>query len=340
MKSRKEGRDYQPSKEIDKMESTFDILGEGCDSDLDQIKLVVQPVGTIKDKESFFCAATLITDRFLVSAAHCFEDFGNSPLNNLMSISTIRENTKFREFVEIKKVYPHPSYNYPSSYSNIAVLELGRRVEYNFKKFGDSPICLDQGDRDINGELSTFQGYGLNFEGERGILKEENVTIISNDLCKEYLQYNISQNDNGRIKLEIDNALENGLNIGTFCTQGMVRKINDKDVFTEPCKGDSGGPLKSALREKDTLIGIISGGIGCGLGIPHWYTKVSYYTRWIDCIIKTSKETGSVRYKVEEKCNKIAEELTPTCIDRFFYYDYGESENLPSCDPIQSWTEK
>ena len=27
MKSRKEGRDYQPSKEIDKMESTFDILG-------------------------------------------------------------------------------------------------------------------------------------------------------------------------------------------------------------------------------------------------------------------------------------------------------------------------
>jgi len=27
-------------------------------------------------------------------------------------------------------------------------------------------------------------------------------------------------------------------------------------------------------REKDTLIGIISGGIGCGLGIPHWYTKV------------------------------------------------------------------
>ena len=68
--------------------------------------------------------------------------------------------------MEIKKVYSHPSYSYPSLYTDIAVVELGRRVEYDFKKFGDSPTCLDQGDRDINGELSTVQVMvGLRVQG-------------------------------------------------------------------------------------------------------------------------------------------------------------------------------
>ena len=73
------------------------------------------------------------------------------------SSNICRDNTQYRELVEIKKVYKHPSYSYPSLYTDIAVVELGRRVEYDFKKFGDTPTCLDQGDRDINGELSTVQ---------------------------------------------------------------------------------------------------------------------------------------------------------------------------------------
>ena len=73
------------------------------------------------------------------------------------SSNICRDNTQYRELVEIKKAYMHPSYAYPSLYTDIAVVELGRRVEYDFKKFGDTPTCLDQGDRDINGELSTVQ---------------------------------------------------------------------------------------------------------------------------------------------------------------------------------------
>ena len=44
--------------------------------------------------------------------------------------------------------------------------------------------------------------------------------------------------------------------------------------------GDSGGPLfvnitdsNSVIRQ--TLAGIVSGGYGCGLNVPGWYTKVS-----------------------------------------------------------------
>ena len=127
--------------------------------------------------------------------------------------------------------------------------------------------------------------------GTKGYLLEANVTVISNELCKEYLDYNGTQRV--QVKTKINNALSNGLNYGLFCTQGIqafsIPKLlsvkiyfklpgyqDENGVFTGSCKGDSGGPLKTRFLDskKDTLIGIVSGGVGCGSGIPGWYTKV------------------------------------------------------------------
>ena len=70
-----------------------------------------------------------------------------------------RDNTIFKEQIEIKKVYQHPSYVYPKLYNDIAVVELGRRIVYDFKKFGDTPTCLDQQPDFSNkiGKLATVQ---------------------------------------------------------------------------------------------------------------------------------------------------------------------------------------
>ena len=64
-----------------------------------------------------------------------------------------------------------------------------------------------------------------------------------------------------------------------LCAQG----IQDEDgYFSGSCKGDSGGPLKIRDNEdRETLIGIVSGQIGCGKGVPGLYTKVSFYRNWI-----------------------------------------------------------
>ena len=50
----------------------------------------------------------------------------------------------YKESIEIKKIYKHPNYVYPNLYNDIALLELGRRVKYDFDTFGDTPTCLDQ----------------------------------------------------------------------------------------------------------------------------------------------------------------------------------------------------
>ena len=70
---------------------------------------------------------------------------------------TLRINGQFEEKIKIKRVYPHPLYRHPSLYNDIAVLELDRRIEYDFNKFGDSPVCIDNEDTDLEGEIATFE---------------------------------------------------------------------------------------------------------------------------------------------------------------------------------------
>ena len=118
---------------------------------------------------------------------------------------------------------------------------------------------------------------------------ETNVTIISNDDCQSILQHNITD---PVIKDPVSKALPNGINYGFVCAKGCLYIIynhgfdftsycflplgieNENGTFSGSCKGDSGGPLKIRIDERDTLIGIVSGGYGCGLNVPGWYTKV------------------------------------------------------------------
>ena len=119
-----------------------------------------------------------------------------------------------------------------------------------------------------------MQGYGLTETGEKGKLLETNLTVISNPMCKEILNANITGNIDNRKKLL--QALPLGLEYGLLCAQGIYSE--EKEIFSDSCQGDSGGPL-TQLDEEDrkTLIGIVSGGIDCGKGYPAWYTRVEYY---------------------------------------------------------------
>ena len=110
-------------------------------------------------------------------------------------------------------------------------------------------------------------------------------------------------------------------------------------IFSGPCAGDDGGPLTVDDQGVKQLIGVVSGGIGCGTGVPSWYTKVSFFRSWIDCVISTALETGGVRAQVEEKCNKVAESLVPDCLDTndlMFDLDslntIDDSFPIPRCD--------
>ena len=97
----------------------------GIDASLVDLRQGGKPV------EDLFCGGTIISDRWAVSAAHCYDSLD---IEDKKRVVRIRHGTPFEETVEIRKVYRHPDYKYPRLYNDVAVLELGRRIEYDFKR--------------------------------------------------------------------------------------------------------------------------------------------------------------------------------------------------------------
>ena len=194
-------------------------------------------------------------------------------------------------------------------------------------------MCLDQSQEQDSwaGVHAIAQGYGTTENGTNGLLLEVNVTVISNQDCREMLRHNATRR---LVRNKVKKALPGGLT-GMFCSQG---EQNEEGVFAATCPGDSGGPLITRdleREERKTLIGIVSGGAGCGQGVPVWYTDISYHADWFNCILdKTSRYFAGGKFnqkKVEEECKSKAQPL-PTCIEEKDLLIPGEDDTTRLCD--------
>ena len=291
---------YKPLCEINN--TTCEV--DGGDFDLRSVdSSEKEPELFLSVKESF-CTATLITDRWVLTAAHCYDNFGAS--GRSIRANTIRVNTLYTETIEIKRVYRHPEYRFPKSYNDIALIELGRRIVFDYDKFGDSPVCIDQGVDKVD-KVATVEGFGQTEKGTKGKLLEANVTVISNQECKEALRYNITKEGT---KMRITTAIPLGLEYGLLCARGIYNP--DNKLFSDACKGDSGGPLFQQHDSRRYIIGIVSAGLGCGRGYPGWYTRVQSYTKWVRCVIDQSIRFKNKVDDVLNACNEVVEEA-PKC---------------------------
>lgn len=74
--------------------------------------------------------------------------------------------------------------------------------------------------------------------------------------------------------------LQNGISDSQYCAY-------DPDGEKDSCQGDSGGPLQIVLPKTETakVVGIVSFGMGCGIGLPGVYTRVASYVDWIESIV-------------------------------------------------------
>ncbi|XP_060515950.1 serine protease snake-like [Cylas formicarius] len=211
------------------------------------------------------CGATLISERFLLTAAHCsFSRDADAPkIIRLGELDFSRSDDSEHVDYDIQQIIVHPNYRYPQKYHDIALVQSTRTIK--FTKY-IRPACLyTKIDVGQNSLIATGWGKTDFAADNSDKLLKVTLRLYSNDECIRTYRTN--------------KYIPLGIQSNMLCA-GDLRGGRDT------CQGDSGGPLLITQKEnqcKFYVIGVTSFGKSCGqVQTPAVYTKVSEYVQWIE----------------------------------------------------------
>ncbi|KAM6300023.1 coagulation factor IX [Aegotheles albertisi] len=214
-------------------------------------------VHLVDSKDVGFCGASIINEKWLVTAAHCLK-----PGDNVSAVAgeyNTNEDDHTEQRRKVVQILPHPTYNatIDKHHNDIALVELDKPLSFNSYV---TPICI--GNREFTNALlkhgtGTVSGWGhMLFRGRPAtILQVLKVPYVDRPTCLKSTSTSILPN--------------------MFCA-GFASGGRDT------CSGDSGGPYTTEIEGTWFLTGITSWGEECAKpGKYGIYTRVSKYLKWI-----------------------------------------------------------
>merc|ERR1739838_628899 len=209
-------------------------------------------IANIKRSGSLMCGGSLVTTKYIISAAHC-EYSTPSVLTITVGDVTLGTAESTEQVFRVVRQIVHEDYGATTAQEHdIMLIEL------------DGKVSLNENVQTVNlpsasplvGTTCTVYGWGTTSSGGSisNKLMGVNVPVIDNADCETYVLYR------GQIK------------------PGMVCMGFLEDGGYDSCQGDSGGP---AICNGE-LAGVVSWGVSCAEPkYPGVYTRVATYVDWI-----------------------------------------------------------
>ncbi|XP_068619956.1 trypsin CFT-1-like [Battus philenor] len=205
------------------------------------------------------CGGSILTSRYILSAAHCFSGTLYQPAHR-----RIRAGTTDRGLggvvAYVEREYNHPNYGLRGFDADISVVLLKTPLVYS--PVIQQGVFIAKGYRIPDQVPVIHAGWGLTASGfSSPFLLEATVFTVNNGVCAERYQSLPDSNE----------VTEN-----MICTG--ILDVGGRDA----CQGDFGGPVYF----QNTIVGVISWGHGCNNATyPRVSTSVASYTDWIESIV-------------------------------------------------------